>query len=126
MRLQRRELAAELLGGGLVISVQHHGVTGAALADQPFDRSRILVEPVAALEPRRDQQRSRHVAERELGAKRVDLVDGAVPDPGDRDDQCSHTRSMATSGVQEVSYTWAEVDHPVFGPNEAARPRWHR
>ena len=64
------------------------------------------IKPVTALDPRRHQERHRHVAPFELRAEHVDIGQCAVADPGDRDDQLSsHMCSVATSDVRTVADT---------------------
>lgn len=56
VRGQRGELTAAFLRRGLVVTVQHHGVTGRTPRGEPLDGLGIALEPVATLEPRRHQQ----------------------------------------------------------------------
>ena len=92
---------------------------------QPFDGRRVLVEPVAALEPRRHEERGPAPPRASsCVAERVDVGQRAVTDPGDRDDQLSsHAGIVATSGVATVSDTLTAV---VYSAIAAGPPRWPR
>ncbi len=89
MRRQRRELAAPLLGRGLVEAVQNDGVAAGPPRRQPLDGRRVLVESVAALQPWCDKKRRRHRSRVQLFAERGDVGQRLLTDAGDRDDQLS-------------------------------------
>jgi hypothetical protein len=46
VRPQDREFAAALLGGGVVVAVQHERVAAGATGGQPIDGLGVVVEPV--------------------------------------------------------------------------------
>ena len=84
----------------------------------------IPVEPVAALQPRRDEERGRYRPLFQLCAERLDVGQRLLTDAGDRDDQLSsHTHIVATPGVATVSDTLPAV---VYSAIAAGPPRWPR
>ena len=131
MRAQHREFAAPLLGGRVVVAVQHDGVAACAPVGQPLDGARVAVEPVVTGQAGGHQQRHRHLAGIHLCAERLDVGQGAFPYPRDRDDQFSrHTCSLPipdvgtvkdtqTAGVYPTRTRREQTQNPRFG-----RPNW--
>ncbi len=78
---QHCELATPLLGGRVVVAVQHDGIATSTPVGQPFDGARIAVESVVAAEPGSHQQRHRHFAGIHLRAERLDVGQGALAYP---------------------------------------------
>ena len=124
VRAKDGEFAAPLLGGRVVVAVQHEGVAAGPPGGQPFDRARVAVEPVVTTQPGSHQQRHRHVAGIHLRAERLDVGQGAFAYPRDRDDQfSSHTRSLTIPGVGMVKDTQTAGVYPAPARMQARRPR---
>src|SRR6201999_4629247 len=85
----------------------------------------IVIQPVTAFQPRGNQQGHRYRTVVHFLAELGDVVQRALANPGDRDDQLPrHITILTMSGVQMVTYTrTASVSSTRRPANSVAQPR---
>ena len=116
VRGQRRELSAPLFGRRLVETVQDDGIAAGPPRFQPSDGRTILVESVATLKPRCDEERGRHAlasSSRSQNAATSGSVCSLMPEI-ETVDWSRHHCIVATPGVATVYDTLtADVESAI-------------